>query len=520
MFVIAEASEESLERASGLVEVRLLDLCAHLFEVPSELDVCEARPPGAPCLIREELLDEGEVDLLLDTEVALQLRCEFLHRLADARGSVKGERSTKLRNELVQLAVLLPPALEQVLCFSAFRMLGSRRGHIPGQYGRSQILRMSRVIRRRSPAGGSGARAQPFHDSALGLFVLPEVAHEPSEGRERGLQVRPRDLGLDAVEPLQQLRVSVPNPLDLGRLVRQETLDERQVHVLLYGQMGAQPLDHLGGRLGRRPRFAPSQSGLELENELVELAVLFPPPLERGVVAGIRRGHRQGNLPLPMTEALLEQTDLFRGLDPGALAPIRAEARLQAYAARDYLYFEGQPAEQLWVVRTGEVRTLRGSASGRIMTLEHLRPGDAFGLTSMLRGTEYTDSAQGIVDGETWRVPRRVIVPLLEKHPPLMQRLLAIVAGRLERAHSRLCSFAHDSVPARIARLILTEEPEGGKIQMTRRTLGDEVGTTVETTIRVLRNFERAGWIEGGVGWIRLRDRKALERIAEGEKPG
>ena len=367
---------------------------------------------------------------------------------------------------------------------------------------------------------GSGARAQPFHDSALGLFVLPEVAHEPSEGRERGLQVRPRDLGLDAVEPLQQLRVSVPNPLDLGGFLGQQTLDERQVDVLLYGQVGAQPLDHLGGRLGRRPRFAPFQSGLELENELVELAVLFPPPLERGVVAGIRRGHRQGNLPLPMTEALLEQTDLFRGLDPGALAPIRAEARLQAYAARDYLYFEGQPAEQLWVVRTGEVRTLRGSSSGRIMTLEHLRPGDAFGLTSMLRGTEYADSAQGIVDGETWRVPRRVILPLLEKHPPLMQRLLAIVAGRLERAHSRLCSFAHDSVPARIARLILTEEPEGGKIQMTRRTLGDEVGTTVETTIRVLRNFERAGWIEGGIGWIRVRDRKALERIAEGEKPG
>ena len=220
-----------------------------------------------------------------------------------------------------------------------------------------------------------------------------------------------------------------------------------------------------------------------------------------------------------MTEPLLE-TDLFRGLDPEALAPIRAEARLQAYAARDYLYFEGQPAEQVWVVRTGEIRTLRGSPSGRIMTLEHLRPGDAFGLTSMVRGTEYADSAQGIVDGETWRVPRRVILPLLEKHPPLMQRLLAIVAGRLERAHSRLCSFAHDSVPARIARLILTEEPEGGKIEMTRRTLGDEVGTTVETTIRVLRNFERAGWIEGGVGWIRLHDHAALERIAEGEKPG
>ena len=42
-------------------------------------------------------------------------------------------------------------------------------------------------------------------------------------------------------------------------------------------------------------------------------------------------------------------------------------------------------------------------------------------------------------------------------------------------------------------------------------------GTTVETAIRVLRRFERSGWIEGGVGWIRILDREALQSVASGD---
>ncbi len=172
----------------------------------------------------------------------------------------------------------------------------------------------------------------------------------------------------------------------------------------------------------------------------------------------------------------VEETDLFRRLGPERLGRIRSHLKLQPYWPREYLYFEAQPAEHLWVVRSGEVRTLKAGRSGRVMTLEHLRPGDIFGVA-------------------------------------------AIVSTRLEQAHNRLCSFAHDSVPARIARLILTADPEGDKIEMTRRALGEEAGTTVETTIRVLRSFERAGWVEGGVGWVRVVDRAALARIADGAKP-
>jgi CRP/FNR family transcriptional regulator len=216
----------------------------------------------------------------------------------------------------------------------------------------------------------------------------------------------------------------------------------------------------------------------------------------------------------------VEETELFKTLGPERLGRIRSHLKLQPYWPREYLYFEGQPAAHLWVVRSGEVRTVKAGRSGRVMTLEHLRPGDIFGVASILNGGAYTDTAEGMVQGEVWRLPGRVVLRVLGEEPDIVRELLAIVSRRLENAHDRLCSFAHDSVPARIARLILSTEPDGEKIEMTRRALGEEAGTTVETTIRVLRNFERSGWVEGGVGWVRVIDRSALRRVADGEKPG
>jgi CRP-like cAMP-binding protein len=96
--------------------------------------------------------------------------------------------------------------------------------------------------------------------------------------------------------------------------------------------------------------------------------------------------------------------------------------------------------------------------------------------------------------------------------------LLAIVAGRLQNAHERLCSFAQGGVPERLARVVI-ESATDGRVEKTRRLLGESAGTTVETAIRVLRRFEQAGWIEGGVGWIQVLDLEALSRVARGEDP-
>jgi CRP/FNR family transcriptional regulator len=170
------------------------------------------------------------------------------------------------------------------------------------------------------------------------------------------------------------------------------------------------------------------------------------------------------------------------------------------------------------MVRSGEIRTLRTSPSGRITTLEVLRSGELFGMAAIVEGSLYPDSAQVIVSGEVWSVRQKAIAAVTRERPEFGRSLLVLVARRLQSAHDRLCSFANDSVTARLAQTLLEEE-QGDRVELTRRILGEYVGTTVETTIRILRGFERKGWIEGGIGWIRILDRAALETAARDEKP-
>jgi len=207
---------------------------------------------------------------------------------------------------------------------------------------------------------------------------------------------------------------------------------------------------------------------------------------------------------------------LFQSVDAKKLESLSRELRVRPFESGEYLYFESQPAESLWIVRSGEVRTLKATLNGRVTTLEMLRPGGLFGLASVLPSAAHSETAQGVVSGETWSVPRRVLARLMQEHPEIGRDLLGIVSLRLQRAHDRLCSFAHDGVPARLARSVL-DEAEDGRVETTRRALGEAAGTTVETAIRVLRNFEKRGWVEGGVGWVRILDEEALERIASGE---
>ncbi len=212
-----------------------------------------------------------------------------------------------------------------------------------------------------------------------------------------------------------------------------------------------------------------------------------------------------------------EQTELAEALGSEGIDRLRSRLRLRSVRAGEFLYLEEQPANLLWMVRSGEIRTLRTSPSGRITTLEVLRSGELFGMAAIVEGSLYSDSAQVIVSGEVWSVRQKVIAAVARERPEFGRSLLVLVARRLQSAHDRLCSFVNDSVTVRLAQTLLEEE-QGDRVELTRRILGEYVGTTVETTIRILRGFERRGWIEGGIGWIRILDRAALETAARDEK--
>lgn len=209
----------------------------------------------------------------------------------------------------------------------------------------------------------------------------------------------------------------------------------------------------------------------------------------------------------------LERTELFRSLSAERLARVKPRLVERSFARRQLLYLEGAPADRLWIVRRGAVRLFKSSRRGQVLTLDRLGPGEMFGAVSALEPQSYPSSAEASEAGSAWVLPREAFARLLESEPQLALEVLRVVARRLREAENRLRAAAQDPAPARLAQALLFSA-RAGEAHVTRRTLAEAAGTTVETAIRVLRRFEHEGWVRGEVGIIHLLDEPALRRLA------
>jgi CRP-like cAMP-binding protein len=211
----------------------------------------------------------------------------------------------------------------------------------------------------------------------------------------------------------------------------------------------------------------------------------------------------------------LGRTELFRSLGPERLAAVKRRLVERSFDRRQILYLEGAPADRLWLVLRGSVRLYKGSRGGQLLTLDALGPGEVFGAISALEKPTYPSSAQALAPGAAWVLPREEFLRLLASEPGLALDVLRVVGRRLREAEDRLRAAALDPAPSRLAQALL-HSASAGEAHVTRRTLAEAAGTTVETAIRVLRRFEREGWVRGEVGLIHLLDEPALRRVAGG----
>ena len=85
---------------------------------------------------------------------------------------------------------------------------------------------------------------------------------------------------------------------------------------------------------------------------------------------------------MPATE-FLRQVPIFGGLPDAALQRLLERMQLRAYAAGDVICAEGDPAREMFVVRSGAVEVRKRALDGHAC-LARLRAGDEFGEMSLI----------------------------------------------------------------------------------------------------------------------------------------
>jgi CRP/FNR family transcriptional regulator len=140
----------------------------------------------------------------------------------------------------------------------------------------------------------------------------------------------------------------------------------------------------------------------------------------------------------------LTASPLFVGLPAQAIRTLASLSRAEHYPARAFISHEGDPAVWFCVVRSGHVKIIRRSRSGRDVVLDVLGPGEPFGGVAVIERRPYPASAQALEPAAVLKIPQHAIVALADRHPSLIKEMALMLGRRLRAAHDSVASLAAD----------------------------------------------------------------------------
>jgi CRP/FNR family transcriptional regulator, nitrogen fixation regulation protein len=199
----------------------------------------------------------------------------------------------------------------------------------------------------------------------------------------------------------------------------------------------------------------------------------------------------------------------------GFASPLDMMGTQMRFGRNGEVYGEGEPAEYLYKVISGAVRTYKVLADGRRQIGGFYLPGDIFGLEA---GEDHAFSAEAVNDSNVLVIKRSAVMDLAARDSSVAQQLWTVTGRELQRAQEHVLLLIK-SAQERVAGFLVEmarRAPGASTIQlaMSRQDIADYLGLTIETISRTLTQFEKSAAIALPTSrQIEIRNRAALTRL-------
>jgi CRP-like cAMP-binding protein len=214
---------------------------------------------------------------------------------------------------------------------------------------------------------------------------------------------------------------------------------------------------------------------------------------------------------------VLSSVPLFAGLDANALNAIKHGATLQHHAAGETVFLQGDPCTGLYIVKEGWFKGIITSPLGREQIIRLLRPGDVFNEIGLFTDGRNLVTVQALEDSTVWVIERKLMLRLMDEHPPFCQAITHNLAERVLHLMKLIEDLSLRTVKSRMARLLLENAIEGvinRQRWMTQTEMAARLGTVLDVANRVLTSLENDGLISVARNKIQILVPAKLEELA------
>jgi CRP-like cAMP-binding protein len=226
--------------------------------------------------------------------------------------------------------------------------------------------------------------------------------------------------------------------------------------------------------------------------------------------------------------AYLRAAELFRDLDPPALAAIAGTARRRNVRAGAYLFRQDDPATVLYVLARGSVKLTQINPDGEQILLRVVGVGETFGAGAPLGHMRYPATAQAAEPSVVLLWDGPTMLALMERFPQLAINTVRVLADRVHEFQDRYRELATERVERRVARALLRLARQVGRrvdggvliaLPFSRQDLAEMTGTKRFTVSRIFSEWDQRGIIESGRERVLIKQPHALVVIAEDLPP-
>jgi len=191
------------------------------------------------------------------------------------------------------------------------------------------------------------------------------------------------------------------------------------------------------------------------------------------------------------------------------------------FKPNETVFYEGENPSGIYVVCTGKIKILKSSRTGQQLLLRFEEPGDLVGHISSLAQWPYAGSAEAMEESVISMIEIDAFKKFLMRHPGSAVALLREVARDVRRGEAKARDIAFKPARGRLAGTLLRclgETPQKKNQAVLsgfkRKDIAEMAGLTIETTVRLLKDFETRGLVARAGKDIKILDVEKLKSLS------
>lgn len=197
----------------------------------------------------------------------------------------------------------------------------------------------------------------------------------------------------------------------------------------------------------------------------------------------------------------LAKINLFSAMSQKDMIYMSQITRMEETPKYSPIFLPGDPADSIYLLKSGRVRISKISSEGKQITMSILEPGNIFGELSLVDDNSPRETiAEAMEDTLLCIIRKRDFEEFLKQHPEINLQVTKLIGMRLKNIETRVEDLVFRSSRERLLSLLKKLSVEYGKkidegilidLKLTHQELSELISTTRQTVAEWMKKFEK-----------------------------